>query len=448
MPRFRNCTVPDAQNPISLVSSKTSDDTEEGSRIEENRTSQTTNSLKTTATFTDFVKNEGSQGPTSVPTRASFFTAPSPEPYVSVGCLKCGSLDHSASNRNCPRPRKASTATNTVAIATQIPKKPVARTPKKAAADNHQIRKAKLGDNTKFWYYKSDDSQSEEEIGTKDSDQRNPIKEEDQEYLYDDFNSMMDGLFKSTGQFTEEQADSSPLTITYRDPTGMGKYGAKIAEQNTSDLSHAVIQRVTAGEGQQGLAELYDKNGFGSCPSIQETVQTTSVFSSQKQTGIGPDRSSKANKPARNRKRAFQSIVTKDDGGIPAFRHPQPMSSYKTKQPLFPTTSTTKAKKHHHDHQGRDLNTETLDLGYSPQTPIQPATNQSFLSRRATKGLQNDMNVNHSSAEPGVEEKATPRVFRYNYMGARNHIQQPRVRYAADRVQGWRECRSMGTGLE
>lgn len=176
-----------------------------------------------------------------MPKRASFFTAPSPEPYVSVGCLKCGAIDHTASNRNCPRPRKASTATNAVAVATQIPKKPVVRTPKKAVADNHQIKKAKLGDNTKFWYYKSDDSQSEEEIGTKNLDQRNPIKEEDQEHLYDDFNSMMDGLFKPTGQFTEEQADLSPLTVTYRDPIGMGEYGAKIAEQNTSDLSHAVM---------------------------------------------------------------------------------------------------------------------------------------------------------------------------------------------------------------
>lgn len=197
------------------------------------------------------------------------------------------------------------------------------------------------------------------------------------------------------------------------------------------------------------MAELYDKNGFGSCPSVQETVQTTSVFSSQKQTGIGPDRNSKANKSARNKKRDFQSVVTEeDDDEIATFRHPQPMSGYKTKQPLFPTTSTTKAKKYHHGHQSRGLNTETLDLGYSPQTPIQPATNPSFLSRHPTKGLQNDVNINHSSTEPDVEEKETTRVFRYNYMGARNHIQQPRVRYAPDRVQGWRECRSMGTGLE
>jgi hypothetical protein len=195
--------------------------------------------------------------------------------------------------------------------------------------------------------------------------------------------------------------------------------------------------------------ELNDKNGFGSCPSIQETVQTASVFSSQKQTGIGPDRYLKANKSARNRKRIFQSVVTEeDDDEIPIFKHPQPMSGYKTKQPLFPTASTMKAKKHHDGHQSRDLNTEILDLGYSPQTPIQPATNQSFLSHRATKGLQNDVDVNHSSTQPDVEEKEPSRVFRYNYMGARNHIQQPRVRYAPDRVQGWRECRSMGTGLE
>jgi hypothetical protein len=223
---------------IYRVSSKTSDDTVEGNRTEENRISQTANSLKPAATLTNSVKKEGPQGPASVPIRASFFTAPSPEPYVSVGCLKCGALDHSASNRNCPRPRKASTATNAAAVATQIPKKPVARTPKKAIADNHQIKKAKLGDNTKFWYYKSDDSQSEEEIGTKNSDQRNPIKEEYQERLYDDFNSIMDGLFKPTGQFTKERADLSPLTVTYR---SMGEYGASTTEQNTTDLSHAVM---------------------------------------------------------------------------------------------------------------------------------------------------------------------------------------------------------------
>lgn len=196
--------------------------------------------------------------------------------------------------------------------------------------------------------------------------------------------------------------------------------------------------------------ELYDKNGLGSFSPIQETVQTASVFSSQKQIGIGPDRNLKANKSARNRKRSFQSVVTEedDDDGTQTFKHPRPVSSYKTRQPLFPTVSTPKAKKHHDDHQSKDLNTETFDLGYSAQTPTQPATNQSFLSRRVTKSLQSNVDVNHSSTQPDVEEKKPAKVFRYNYMGARNHIQQPRVRYAPDRVQGWRECRSMGTGLE
>ncbi|KAF8241566.1 hypothetical protein K440DRAFT_641999 [Wilcoxina mikolae CBS 423.85] len=75
-----------------------------------------------------------------------------------TGCYKCGALDHVATNRNCPRPRKPSaaitTATATAAAAPTLPSPALDR-------DAKFIKDARLGDDTRFWFYTDDDENEE-----------------------------------------------------------------------------------------------------------------------------------------------------------------------------------------------------------------------------------------------------------------------------------------------
>ncbi|KAF8533299.1 hypothetical protein BDD12DRAFT_899674 [Trichophaea hybrida] len=75
-----------------------------------------------------------------------------------TGCYKCGALDHIATNRNCPRPRKPQRSPlrhhhrrcrcSHLAFSGSRPRRKV-----------HQRRR--LGDDTRFWFYTDDDENEE-----------------------------------------------------------------------------------------------------------------------------------------------------------------------------------------------------------------------------------------------------------------------------------------------
>ncbi|KAI5776326.1 hypothetical protein EDC01DRAFT_480935 [Geopyxis carbonaria] len=77
-----------------------------------------------------------------------------------IVCYKCGGNDHIATNRNCPRPRN----------------KPVGNTDttwKKPVSDTANIKDAKVGDETKFWYYESSSSEHSDKDNDFDQEPEN-----------------------------------------------------------------------------------------------------------------------------------------------------------------------------------------------------------------------------------------------------------------------------------
>jgi len=74
-----------------------------------------------------------------------------------TGCYKCGALDHVATNRNCPRPRKPS------AVTAAAPAAP----PPAPDRDAKFIKHARLGDDTRFWFYTEDETSSSDEVTVK-----------------------------------------------------------------------------------------------------------------------------------------------------------------------------------------------------------------------------------------------------------------------------------------
>lgn len=76
-------------------------------------------------------------------------------------CYKCGATDHVATNRNCPRTRKAPIMTTPVPAISKLPKQAQAKKREKAKKSKSlfkQSKRATTGENTRYWYYTSEES--------------------------------------------------------------------------------------------------------------------------------------------------------------------------------------------------------------------------------------------------------------------------------------------------
>lgn len=383
---------------------------------------------------------------------------------MSVGCLKCGASDHVATNRNCPRPRKAAPATYTIPVQTNVVKKNITRSPKKPAVDNHHLKEAKVGDDTKFWYYISDDS----EEGEGDSRSGKRICIETNQTQGSTTQGECHGFAEDGVRTAFDLIDESmQLGLSSRHMTskGSGKLGRdKVVKSNQSN--DKVVRTATYGTGTgdpitpggpQGvqadaglrpeLRNTYDGSGLGPIPSLPWKVSTTSLLSPVKHSVPSPGSEIKATKTPRQRKIAPKSPAFEERGGaweldtlsqkqlrkgakvsylVPTVDRPQ--------QNVSPVAGATQGKVH-----PPHLLRQPAPVQLSPaQYSRYPAVTPRHTNRTFAQSIEDSFSA----------EKAEITKFRYNYMGARNTVQQPRVQYAPDRVQGWRECRSMGTGLE
>lgn len=70
-----------------------------------------------------------------------------------VGCYKCGAIDHVATNRNCPRPRKAATVATVAAAASRAMPPPPPPPPDR---EKERLKEARVGEDTCFWCYTDD----------------------------------------------------------------------------------------------------------------------------------------------------------------------------------------------------------------------------------------------------------------------------------------------------
>lgn len=413
--------------------------------------------------------SKGHQSPSQLQARprlsaqSPLFTMELPEPYVSVGCLKCGAPDHVATNRNCPRPRKSTPAAYTIPPQTQATKKSIAKSPtKKPAVDNHHLKEAKVGDDTKFWYYISDDSEEGEQGDTKAgkrvcvemSQNQDPTatRGEYHDSMGDGFRMALDPIDESTqldlssrhvanrgsrklgrDKVTKPSQDNDKVfrTITYGPPVrGSGSSGPTTPQRPQGELVDAEIKRDSR--------SICSGNGLGSVPSLPWKVTNTSPLPPVKHPAPSPRSDVKTTKTPRQRK-IFPKLPAVEERGEPKGLDP-PLQKL--------------------PHKGLTLSPVKVAINRSQQnmssiieaTPCQPASVQTSPIEYSRYPAATPRHTNHTFAqsieESFLAEKAEITRFKYNYMGARNTVQHPRVRYTPNRVQGWRECRSMGTGLE
>lgn len=422
------------------------------------------------------------QCPAGFPTPPSLSIKDSLEPYVSVGCLKCGASDHVATNRNCPRPRKAAPIARTTPVQALIPKKNTTRSPKKSAIDNYHLKAAKSGDDTKFWFYISDDSDDEKQ-GSSKSEMRTHVGK--------NVVTQDQGSTVSNGNYSGH-ADDGPMVLpnptdgliqlgldptrfTSKDTRKIKKVGiTKITQDNvrpvqpitydpsvesTRTINPSTLRRqheirIQAGQKPNSL-KAPDGGGLGSIPSLPWKTSATSPLSPMKHSISSPMDVTKATKTPKQRKAISKSASVEVGRGHEELDTPPQKQSRKGNQVLHTvsTKTTISSKSQQNIDSIIDVTHEMIHPSHSFH---QPLTTQSALAQSSHYPTaiprHPHMNTNYSSDQRIEDsfsvEKTEIKKFRYNYMGARNTVQAPRVRYAADRVQGWRECRSMGTGLE
>lgn len=395
------------------------------------------------------------------------------EPYVSVGCLKCGAPDHVATNRNCPRPRKSTPAACTVPSQTQATKKSIARSPtKKLAVDNHHLKEAKVGDDTKFWYYISDDSE-EGDQGDPKTGKRVCVEmsqNQDSTVTHGEYHSPAgDGFRMALDPIDEStQLDLSPRHVVNR---GNGKLGRDKVTKPSQD-NDKVFRTITYGPPvgssggsspttpQRPQGELVDakirpdsrsicgENGLGSIPSLPWKVSTTSPLPPVKHPIPSPRSEVKTTKPPRQRKILPKLPAVEERRDPKGLDPPLQKLSYKGLA-LSPVKVTINRSQ---QNMSSVIEATHVSATHSPHSPCQPASVQLSPIEYSRYPVVTPRHTNQTFAqsieESFLAEKAEITRFKYNYMGARNTVQQPRVRYTPNRVQGWRECRSMGTGLE
>lgn len=423
-----------------------------------------------------------SQNSSSIPTGSSLSTRGSLEPYVSVGCLKCGAPDHVATNRNCPRPRKGAPVVYGTPVSTPITKKAVSRSSKKHTTDNHQLKAAKLGDSTKFWYYISDDDDSEGEKQGSSNSVKKIRFEKDEKYkgqsstIFDkNYYGLENGAPGITHHHVDEvmQLEKSSKSFAFKEVINIKKQKVTGTGDDTDEFTRGITRNLaetsvtTHPSNLHGRVDprvipqiesepkmIHDENCLGSIPSLPWKVSGSLTFSPTKQSAIHLNGDVKASRTPRQQKRVSKlvAIVDGKEAQNPV-ASPQKQLR-KTAEAFYPTTpKDTGSRKNYGIKQSRCSTISTTHgLDSSPQfsrlttlvpSPRYPATD----SHHTTEGDTNRSPVDRKNSS-APEKKMDLGAFKYNYMGSRNHIQAPRVRYAPNRVQGWRECRSMGTGLE
>ncbi|KAF8542773.1 hypothetical protein BDD12DRAFT_875865 [Trichophaea hybrida] len=300
-----------------------------------------------------------------------------------TGCYKCGALDHIATNRNCPRPRKPSavTATATTTAAAVAPTLPSLAPDR----DAKFIKDARLGDDTRFWFYTDDDE--------------------------------------------NEERSSSVEIIVKR-------------EEKSED-------RVQHGEDAKNKWKMSDpvlKAAFAVKPGTAP-VKKEMEKNQEKQQPVAPQKKAAAKKPEKKQKGVAKSVVRKKPVAKPVAKPRKPNAtanaagaSKQTKPPGNPA----KATKPDQPQSSSPLTDPPPSPAKQEETkPVSSGILGSFNGMVITQEYLDwcDRPENDPFARQNWKD------LQFNNLGERNTISEfSRVRYQRN-VQGWRECRSLGGGL-
>lgn len=418
-----------------------------------------------------------SSQPLAIPSTPSLLATNSLEPYISVGCLKCGASDHVATNRNCPRPRKASTAAYATPTQTPVPKKSTSKSPKKPAAENHHLKAAKIGDDTKFWYYISDDSEDGkqsgsnlgERIGTDEMHQDQGINTDSRDYLDPSDNGsrivpeLVSELVPSClgsrpiiNKSSKKPKKDRPSRTSQDSPQFAQPLEYGFLTEGITVTQPSVLHGQLQAQARQkvDLGGVSAGGSLGSIPSLPWRASATSPLSPIKHSIPSPIDPVKTTKAPKQRRMAPKPPVAEGEGRAERVNASPQKQPRKASQAIY--TMPTKVKISNKPQENVGLVGVTREMARASHSSrqraqAQPGPGQSprYTAKTPQHGRSNtNSTLNQRIEDPSLMGTTETKGFKYNYMGARNTIQAPRIRYASNRVQGWRECRSMGTGLE
>ena len=299
--------------------------------------------------------------------------------HAMSSCYKCGATDHVATNRNCPRLRRGAT------VAAPAPQQILA-TPRPASrGETKFIKTARQGEDTKFWFYTSEDE---------GQDPSEVKEEEDAEKWVEN-----DGLVGML-QPPENGKAMEPL-VTARSKIG----GSEVwgFEEDTKEFVkiHA---------------------GYVS-PAVENVVTTQDKKNDMKYVLL-------AKTPARVKKKP---AVPKTPAAI-SVASPAKMKNRPRRQTMLALR----------------LKGSLCVDGAKDSTISRDAAKREGMRRNLYRSMPVLTPKYSAWLDRPENDPFAPQNWEgmeFNYMGGRNTISEPwRVVYGRG-VQGWRECRSVGSGL-
>lgn len=310
-----------------------------------------------------------------------------------------------------------------------------------------------MGDDTKFWYYISDDSE-EGEQGDPGTGKRIRIEMDQTQgstATHGGYHDPADGGFRNPIEGST-QLDLSPRHVINRSSMKLRDRAVKTTQDYNKAVQTIMYGTPIEGTGVGDLAtpqgaRMHDEDGLGSIPSLPWKVSATSPLSPVKHLILSPGNDAKMARAPRKRKIVPKPPVVeerKEPKGLDASPQRQLRKGAKA-SPVVPSRSPIGRSQQI----TKSIIEATHGTVHSPRPSRKPGPAKPSPARSPRYPPRHANRTSAQSIEDSfMAEKAEIMKFNYNYMGSSNTVQPPRVQYAPDRVQGWRECRSMGTGLE
>jgi hypothetical protein len=362
-------------------------------------------------------------------------------------CYKCGQTDHVASNRNCPRLRKTSTAPAPAPRTRRNSSAPVLPATPAAPPAEKTLRDAREGDPTRFWYWKEEASESEDGDDHDGSQIQDPIDAKKGKDTWKKSDPAMRRAFgldklatpkaddgkpklfsgKQKSAKKVDAADGKPKAVAgkrkhiTKDDAPLAKrkkQATALEEKNTAHKSGKKLGNNHGGETAQNVGERTTTNE----PGIYRLDPRQHSFNKDKDYDSSSSLSTLAS-----------DMEIDDFYGTtqPPDKTPEVVESFKPKEkhkalPVMGAHSKRVKKAQTKDIEEPPKRSKNADLVLTPEY-------EEWLDRPENDPLQN--------------WKGTGAEHEFEYVGSRNKTFGPgRVRYQRG-VQGWRESRSEGGGL-
>jgi hypothetical protein len=391
----------------------------------------------------------------TTPNTHTTFTDMAPE---NPACYKCGQTDHVASNRNCPRPRKAPGApgprsrSSSVAALAAIP------------AAGKTLRDAREGDPTRFWYWE-EDSESEDEDERGGSQVQNLIDAmngNDDETMSDPAMRKTVGLDKATsvreGEANKVDSTSKADHAKSKSVSGQKKNAQKAnaadgksnsaAGRKKSITKDASIMKRKPGRPKKKATTLNEKN------TTEKAVKKSGI-NSDGETAQNVGERTTTNEPGIARidspKRSFgndKNYASDSSSGLSALDSDMDVDhAYGTTKSPNKTPEAVESSKQKQKRKALPVLSKHSKRGKEADTNEKEGPNKRSKNSNLVLTPEYAEWLDRPENDPLRNWRGTGAEHAFEYVGSRNRTLGPgRIRYQRG-VQGWRDSRSEGGGL-